>query len=349
VEQQGVSPTPAGSDPAERPPDAGEVAEFRLVLGILRQPRYAGYVANELTANHFLNGACRALFVALTKEQPRKRGGFNLRRVSEFLAWNGSLSAFGGLDGLESLSNVARERGPSDIGELLAVVRELQSRDLIRGLLDLAAEISKRAPSLAPDKAGHFLGRCRRTIERLEKAALHLDVPDHDPGDDGPEPDEWVSGGEPMTDAQARYLQYLCEKTSEPFDPDLSKADASVRINQLKTLLIDIQKAEAAAKPVFLSASAIGRAFVPSLQTFAINQFLLELGYVTLVENGQVAPTSKAEGDYRWRGQGGPHPWLEWQVPVCDAICAAALASPTGLFFQRPDGRIGRRKTDPAT
>jgi hypothetical protein len=49
-------------------------------------------------------------------------------------------------------------------------------------------------------------------------------------------PDDWVSGGEPMTGAQASYLKTLSEQAHEPeaFDPELDKADASKRIDALK-------------------------------------------------------------------------------------------------------------------
>ena len=49
-------------------------------------------------------------------------------------------------------------------------------------------------------------------------------------------PDEWVTGDEPMTGAQASYLKTLSEQAHEPkaFDPDLDKAEASKRIDQLK-------------------------------------------------------------------------------------------------------------------
>lgn len=50
------------------------------------------------------------------------------------------------------------------------------------------------------------------------------------------DPDEWVSGDEPMTGAQASYLKTLSEQAHDPaaFDPDLDKAEASKRIDQLK-------------------------------------------------------------------------------------------------------------------
>lgn len=49
-------------------------------------------------------------------------------------------------------------------------------------------------------------------------------------------PDDWVSGGEPMTGAQASYLKTLSEQAHDPnsFAPDLDKAEASKRIDHLK-------------------------------------------------------------------------------------------------------------------
>ena len=48
------------------------------------------------------------------------------------------------------------------------------------------------------------------------------------------EPDDWTTGDEPMTGAQASYLKTLCEEAGEAFDPDLSKAEASKRIDALQ-------------------------------------------------------------------------------------------------------------------
>lgn len=50
------------------------------------------------------------------------------------------------------------------------------------------------------------------------------------------DPDDWVTGREPMTGAQASYLKTLSEEAHEPeaFDPDLEKAEASRRIDHLK-------------------------------------------------------------------------------------------------------------------
>ena len=53
------------------------------------------------------------------------------------------------------------------------------------------------------------------------------------------DPDDWVSGNEPMTGAQASYLKTLTEQLGEPsaFDQSLTKAEASKRIDTLKSKL----------------------------------------------------------------------------------------------------------------
>ena len=48
------------------------------------------------------------------------------------------------------------------------------------------------------------------------------------------DPQEWKTGDEPMTDAQASYLKTLSDEAGEPFDENLSKADASRRIDELQ-------------------------------------------------------------------------------------------------------------------
>jgi hypothetical protein len=48
------------------------------------------------------------------------------------------------------------------------------------------------------------------------------------------DPGDWVTGGEPMTAAQASYLKTLAEQAGESFDAKLTKAEASARINELR-------------------------------------------------------------------------------------------------------------------
>jgi hypothetical protein len=49
------------------------------------------------------------------------------------------------------------------------------------------------------------------------------------------DPDDWVTGDEPMTGAQASYLETLCrEAGEEPPDRTMTKAEASRRIDELQ-------------------------------------------------------------------------------------------------------------------
>ncbi|WP_428483560.1 DUF3072 domain-containing protein [Rhodopila sp.] len=63
--------------------------------------------------------------------------------------------------------------------------------------------------------------------------------PKNPPDDDVPsntvkQPDNWTTGDETMTGAQASYLKTLCEEANEPFDGSLTKAEASKRIDALQ-------------------------------------------------------------------------------------------------------------------
>lgn len=65
----------------------------------------------------------------------------------------------------------------------------------------------------------------------------HADNPktEADPGSNTiKDPDDWTTGGEKMTGAQASYLKTLSEEAGVEFDPDLNKADASRRIDELQ-------------------------------------------------------------------------------------------------------------------
>ena len=48
------------------------------------------------------------------------------------------------------------------------------------------------------------------------------------------DPDDWVTGDEPMTGAQRSYLKTLREEATEDFDEELTKAEASKRIDELQ-------------------------------------------------------------------------------------------------------------------
>jgi hypothetical protein len=53
-------------------------------------------------------------------------------------------------------------------------------------------------------------------------------------GNAAKDPDDWVTGDEAMTGAQASYLKTLSEEAGEEFDPSLTKADASKKIDALQ-------------------------------------------------------------------------------------------------------------------
>jgi hypothetical protein len=68
---------------------------------------------------------------------------------------------------------------------------------------------------------------------------LHNPELDEHPGSNTEkDPDNWVSGDDPMTGAQASYLTTLCEEAGiDPPSEGLSKAEASKMIDDLKAKL----------------------------------------------------------------------------------------------------------------
>lgn len=57
------------------------------------------------------------------------------------------------------------------------------------------------------------------------------------------DPTEWTTGDEPMTGAQDSYLHTLARKAGEEVKDDLTKAEASIKIDELrkKTGLKDVR------------------------------------------------------------------------------------------------------------
>lgn len=47
-------------------------------------------------------------------------------------------------------------------------------------------------------------------------------------------PDEWVTGDEPATDAQRAYVNTLARQAGEVVKDDLTKAEASKKIDELR-------------------------------------------------------------------------------------------------------------------
>ncbi len=48
------------------------------------------------------------------------------------------------------------------------------------------------------------------------------------------DPNDWVTGEEEMTGPQASYLKTLAREAGEEFDPELTKAEASKKIDELQ-------------------------------------------------------------------------------------------------------------------
>ena len=81
----------------------------------------------------------------------------------------------------------------------------------------------------------------------MSKTPKQTPAPSDDAAEDAPDataeavpsntvkdPDDWTTGDETMTGAQASYLKTLCEEAGEEFDASLSKAEASKRIDALQ-------------------------------------------------------------------------------------------------------------------
>ncbi len=71
----------------------------------------------------------------------------------------------------------------------------------------------------------------------MTDAEAHPHNPKQDPNPPSnteKDPDDWVTGDEAMTGAQASYLETLSQEAGEEFDPGLTKAEASKRIDELQ-------------------------------------------------------------------------------------------------------------------
>jgi hypothetical protein len=55
-----------------------------------------------------------------------------------------------------------------------------------------------------------------------------------DEGNTIKDPETWTTGDEPMTGAQRSYLSTLSEEAKVEFDENLTKAEASVKIDELQ-------------------------------------------------------------------------------------------------------------------
>jgi hypothetical protein len=75
---------------------------------------------------------------------------------------------------------------------------------------------------------GLRIGRSRPNIEHMSESS-----PQTDPSAEK-DPSDWVTGDEPATGPQKSYLQTLAREAGEEVPDDLSKADASRKIDELQ-------------------------------------------------------------------------------------------------------------------
>jgi hypothetical protein len=69
-----------------------------------------------------------------------------------------------------------------------------------------------------------------------QTATAESDQQHPDPGQAGlqRDPDDWATGDEPMTAAQRSYLETLAAESGEEVEPNITTADASRRIDELR-------------------------------------------------------------------------------------------------------------------
>jgi len=70
--------------------------------------------------------------------------------------------------------------------------------------------------------------------------------------DDGTikDPAEWTTGDEPMTGAQDSYVHTLARKAGEEVEDDMTKAEASIKIDELREKTgVDDARPKQGAKP----------------------------------------------------------------------------------------------------
>jgi Protein of unknown function (DUF3072) len=92
------------------------------------------------------------------------------------------------------------------------------------------------ASSRRPRRAGASNGSSTRTLMGSGACMSDYDLPATSAPTDAAakDPDEWVTGDEPMTGAQASYLATLARDTDREIPEHLSKAAASKLIDELR-------------------------------------------------------------------------------------------------------------------
>jgi hypothetical protein len=95
------------------------------------------------------------------------------------------------------------------------------------------AQSARRVRRVPSETEAHFRAGSTATSKarKMTDKENHHDIAGSNAKKD---PEDWTTGDEPMTGAQHSYLHTLCEEAKEPFDPALTKAKASLRIEELQ-------------------------------------------------------------------------------------------------------------------
>lgn len=105
------------------------------------------------------------------------------------------------------------------------------------------AQTTNSRPAGDRDQAGDIheeieaMGGTGDEREVLPRGASQDEAAGHAPGRGSTlqkDPDDWTTGDESMTDAQRSYLTTLSQEAGEQLPGDLTKAEASKRIDELR-------------------------------------------------------------------------------------------------------------------
>jgi hypothetical protein len=96
---------------------------------------------------------------------------------------------------------------------------------------------AKRGTSLAPNF--YLINKEYRMTQNQSQPR-----PVQDDSNTRKDPADWKTGDEPMTGAQRSYLETLSEEVGEKIDPNLTKAQASEKIDALRQRSPRVQEGE---------------------------------------------------------------------------------------------------------
>jgi hypothetical protein len=85
------------------------------------------------------------------------------------------------------------------------------------------------------DSNTHSNDQTRAQAQDTTSETEMLGAPRDQAGTTEKDPDNWVTGDEPMTGAQRSYLDTLAREAGEQLSPDLTKAEASEHIDRLQS------------------------------------------------------------------------------------------------------------------